>query len=100
MEKTENQRDSNFEDICEISLKVFQEAKKKMAGEKLDVKIQSNEIKEKRQALLNEVNFINEIEAKRMISEAILDLGYITNPEVKILSLRLGKIYKTQQKVS
>ena len=98
MEDTENIVDTNFENICEISSKVFEIAKKKLAGEKVKIDIQNNEIKDKLENLLNGINFINEIEAKRLISETILDLEYITNPEVKVLSLRLGQIYRSQKK--
>ena len=98
MGETGSEVDTNFENICEISLKVFEVAKKKMAGEKVKKDIKNDEIKEKLENLLDGVNFINEIEAKRLVSETVLDLDYITYPEVKVLSLRLGQIYKNQKK--
>lgn len=98
MEETENTMDKDFKRICEISSNIFEMAKKKMMGEKVKVDIENKEIKQELQKLLNSVNFINEIEAKRLVSETILDLDYITNPEVKVLSLRLGKIYREQKK--
>ena len=98
MEDTEIKVDTNFENICEISSKVFQIAKRKMSGEMVKIDVENDKIKERLENLLNGVNFINEIEAKRLISEKILDLEYITNPEVKVLSLRLGKIYRNQEK--
>ena len=94
----EDKKDINFENICEISSKVFEIAKKKMTGEKVKIDIPDREIKEKLEDLLNSVNFINEIEAKRLVSETMLDLDYITNSEVKVLSLRLGQIYRKQER--
>lgn len=94
----ENNIDTNFVNIYEISSEIFELARKKMAGKKVKLDKSNKEIEEKLENLLNGVNFINEIEAKRLISETILDLNYITNPEVKILSLRLGQIYKKQDK--
>ena len=69
-----------------------------MTGEKVKIDIPDREIKEKLEDLLNSVNFINEIEAKRLVSETMLDLDYITNSEVKVLSLRLGQIYRKQER--
>ncbi len=94
----ENNIDTNFVNIYEISSEIFELARKKMAGKKVKLDKSNKEIEEKLENLLNGVNFINEIEAKRLISETILDLNYITNPEVKVLSLRLGQIYKKQDK--
>ncbi len=98
MKNMEDKKDINFENICEISSKVFEIAKKKMTGEKVKIDIPDREIKEKLEDLLNSVNFINEIEAKRLVSETMLDLDYITNSEVKVLSLRLGQIYRKQER--
>lgn len=98
MEETKIEKDDNFEMICQISSKIFEVAKKKMLGEKTKTEIEIKDVKEELMSLLNEVNFINEIEAKRTISEALLDLEYINNPEVKALSLRLGQIYRSQEK--
>ena len=98
MKNMEDKKYINFENICEISSKVFEIAKKKMTGEKVKIDIPDREIKEKLEDLLNSVNFINEIEAKRLVSETMLDLDYITNSEVKVLSLRLGQIYRKQER--
>ena len=100
MENTENKTDVNFENICKISSKIFEIAKKKLAGEKVKIDVSVDEVKDKLQNLLDGVSFINEIEAKRLVSETILDLGYITDPEVKVLSLRLGQLYRKQQSVN
>lgn len=100
MENTENKTDVNFENICKISSKIFEIAKKKLAGEKVKIDVSVDEVKDKLQNLLDGVSFINEIEAKRLVSETILDLGYITNLEVKVLSLRLGQLYRNQQRVN
>lgn len=100
MENTENKTDVNFENICKISSKVFGIAKKRLAGEKVKIDVSVDAVRDKLQKLLNNVNFINEIEAKRLVSETLLDLGYITNPQVKVLSLRLGQLYRDQQRVN
>ena len=98
MEKREEISDENFEKIEELSNKVFDIAKKIMLNEDITIDIDTKEIRKEASELLESVDFNNEIEANRIYSEIILDLNYIDNPNVSILSLRLGQIYMTEQK--
>lgn len=98
MEKREEISDENFEKIEELSNKVFDIAKKIMLKEDRTIDIDTKEIRKEASELLESVDFNNEIEANRIYSEIILDLNYIDNPNVSILSLRLGQIYMTEQK--
>lgn len=98
MEKQEEISDENFEKIEELSNKVFDIAKKIMLKEDITIDIDTKEIRKEASELLESVDFNNEIEANRIYSEIILDLNYIDNPNVSILSLRLGQIYMTEQK--
>ena len=92
----EDKENSNMKEINDISNKVFELAKKKMAGKKIENLTEKEQIIKKLQNLLSQVSFIDEIEAKRLVSETILDLDYSTNPDVKVLSLRMGQIYRNQ----
>lgn len=95
MKKTENEikEDSNFDEIKHISTEIFEVAKEKMKNKETKTNIDAEETKKKLKELLEKVDFLNEIEAKRLVSEAMLDLDYISNSDVKILSLRLGQMY-------
>ncbi len=95
MGKTENEisKDSNFDNIRRISTEVFEIAKEKMKNGKLKADLDIEKTRKNLKDLLDKVDFLNEIEAKKLVSEAILDLDYISNSDVKILSLRLGQIY-------
>lgn len=95
MGKTENEinKDSNFDEIKRISIEIFEVAKEKMKNGEVKTNIDDEKIKKELRELLDKVDFLNEIEAKRLVSEAMLDLDYISNSDVKILSLRLGQIY-------
>ncbi len=95
MGKTENEinKDSNFDEIKRISIEIFEVAKEKMKNGEVKTNIDDEKIKKELRELLDKVDFLNEIEAKRLVSEAMLDLDYINNSDVKILSLRLGQIY-------
>ena len=97
MQEKEKEIDDSLEKIRQLSSEVFEVAKKKLAGENFQTDLESHEIKKELRNLLNKVNFMNEIEAKRIISETMLDLDYIDNSEVRAISLRLGKLYRTQQ---
>ena len=95
MGKTENEinKDSNFDEIKRISIEIFEVAKEKMKNGEVKTNIDDEKTKKELRELLDKVDFLNEIEAKRLVSEAMLDLDYINNSDVKILSLRLGQIY-------
>ena len=99
MKETENEVDVNFQKIQEISLKIFEMAKEKMLAEQINEKIKIDKYKEQLVNLLKDVSFINELEAKRLVSEAMLDLDYINEKEVRVLSMRLGQIYRVQEKI-
>lgn len=95
MGKTENEinKDTNFDEIKRISIEIFEVAKEKMKNGEVKTNIDDEKTKKELRELLDKVDFLNEIEAKRLVSEAMLDLDYISNSDVKILSLRLGQIY-------
>lgn len=95
MGKTENEikKDSNFDEIKRISTEIFEVAKEKIENGEVKTNIDAEKTKKELKELLDKVDFLNEIEAKRLVSEAMLDLDYISNSDVKILSLRLGQIY-------
>lgn len=95
MGKTENEinKDTNFDEIKRISIEIFEVAKEKMKNGEVKTNIDDEKTKKELRELLDKADFLNEIEAKRLVSEAMLDLDYISNSDVKILSLRLGQIY-------
>ena len=95
MGKTENEinKDTNFDEIKRISIEIFEVAKEKMKNGEVKTNIDDEKTKKELRELLDKADFLNEIEAKRLVSEAMLDLDYINNSDVKILSLRLGQIY-------
>lgn len=99
MKETENELDMNFQELQKISLEIFEMAKEKMLTEKVIENIEINKYKDQLVNLLKDVNFINELEAKRLVSEAMLDLDYISKKEVRILSMRLGSVYRKQEKI-
>lgn len=99
MKETENELDKNFKELQKISLEIFEIAKEKMLTEKVIENIKINKYKDQLVNLLKDVNFINELEAKRLVSEAMLDLDYISKKEVRILSMRLGSVYRKQEKI-
>ncbi len=99
MKETENELDMNFQELQKISLEIFEIAKEKMLTEKVIENIKTDKYKDQLVNLLKDVNFINELEAKRLVSEAMLDLDYINKKEVRVLSMRLGSIYRIQEKI-
>ncbi len=98
MKETENELDMNFQELQKISLEIFEIAKEKMLTEKVIENIKVDKYKDQLVNLLKDVNFINELEAKRLVSEAMLDLDYISKKEVRVLSMRLGSIYRIKEK--
>lgn len=81
--------DNAFDEIRKKSLEIFEIAKSNLSGKTNDANIDvENEVKNM-QTLLKEVKEYNKEQAQELISEAIIDSGYITNSNEDILSLRL-----------
>lgn len=84
--------DESFERIQSFSRKAFVNALKVLDGEK----VESNTIAEIKQELesiekeMEKVREDNMKEAKKMLSEAILDVQYVEKPFTKLTSLRIG----------
>ncbi len=98
MEEAKNEVDISFQEIQKISLEIFGIAKEKMLTDKVIGNIELDKYKEQLVNLLKDVNFINELEAKKLVSEAMLDIDYIIKDEVRVLSMRLGSIYRNNKK--
>ena len=101
MVSEKKEESKNLQEINELSSKIFEIAKQKLIQGKInsDLDIDIQKTKEELVKLLNKVDFIDEIEAKKSVSEAMLDIDYINNSEVKVLSLRLGQLYKSQERL-
>lgn len=101
MVSEKKEESKNLQEINELSSKIFEIAKQKLIHGKInsDLDIDIQKTKEELVKLLNKVDFIDEIEAKKSVSEAMLDIDYINNSEVKVLSLRLGQLYKSQERL-
>ena len=98
MEEAKNEVDISFQEIQKISLEIFGIEKEKMLTDKVIGNIELDKYKEQLVNLLKDVNFINELEAKKLVSEAMLDIDYIIKDEVRVLSMRLGSIYRNNKK--
>ncbi len=101
MVSEKKEESKNLQEINELSSKIFEIAKQKLIQGKInsDLDIDIQKTKDQLVKLLNKVDFIDEIEAKKSVSEAMLDIDYINNSEVKVLSLRLGQLYKSQERL-
>lgn len=99
MVSEKKEESKNLQKINELSSKIFEIAKQKLIQGQInpDLNIDIQKTKEELTKLLNKIDFIDEIEAKKSVSEAMLDIDYINNSEVKVLSLRLGQLYKSQK---
>lgn len=84
--------DDNFEEMKKISNTIYNIAKSIMEGNSQKVDFDIAEEKERLYTLFNLVKPYNIELAKRLVSETIVELNYISNPETDILSLRLGAI--------
>lgn len=84
--------DTNFGSIMEISQKAYDTAISVLLGNDVDIDFEISEEIEKLEELLKEVTPYNKEEAKRLVSEGILDLKFIENSNTDIVSLRLGHI--------
>lgn len=86
-------RDFAYEQIKTISAKVYSEARKAFEGNRIEtdtinrlsqeLEISKKQLKDVREAFRNN--------AEKLVSEAILDLHYITHPGTDTTSLRLGR---------
>lgn len=81
--------DQAFEKIRKESIEIFTIAKNKINGSREKQKDDIANKIEKMEELLKDVKDYNQNQAKSLISEAILDLNYITNDNPNCLSLRL-----------
>ncbi len=87
--------DNAFDDIRKKSIEIFNIAKKQLSGSKVKAEIDMKNDVEEMKKLLNDVKEYNQVQAKKFISEAILDLEYITKNNPNCLSLRLYQFEKS-----
>lgn len=86
--------DESFEEIRIISVDAFDLAKRKKFGEKIEVDFDASSKIKQMQELLENVASYNKVQAKKFISEAILDLQYICENEENVSSIRLYHFMK------
>lgn len=92
-------KDQYMEKIRSISDTIFNIAIDIKQGKTTRIKIEHIKgIEEKLLLLLEQVQPWNYNEAQRLVSETILELGVIKNPDTDILSLRLGHIYGNKKR--
>ena len=89
--------DDNYEKINEISNEIFQLAQRKLNNEDIKIEFEDSEKIKEMQNLLKDVKEYNIQKAKKLISEAILDLNYINEKSTDICSLRLGYIKNNKE---
>lgn len=87
--KSELLKDSSFDKIRGKSLEIFEIAKECMKNERKNTKTDLVAEIEEMKKLFNSVKEYNKRNAQELISEAIVDLKYITSLDNSILSLRL-----------
>lgn len=96
LELEEKQRrlmiDKNFGKIMEISYQVYNMAISVLTNKEIKRDFEIAEKIEELENLLKNVEPYNKEEAKTLVSEGILDLKFIENPNTHIVSLRLGHI--------
>lgn len=88
--------DNNFEELKQLSENIFRIAIKKAQNEKYDELNLTAEI-EKMKNLKDNVESYNQEQAKKLISEAVLDSEFIENPNTEYISLRLSHIINNLQ---
>lgn len=81
--------DKNLEEIQTISNKVFELARRKLAGETIDETLDSTAEIEKMNELLKEVQEYNSERANELVSETMLDLKFLNEDKPDALSLRI-----------
>lgn len=84
--------DNNFEKIKEISNKVFVDARNILNGKKIEYNLSDKVVEMEK--LISKVEKHNKEQAEKLISEAILDMNFIDNPNTEICSLRLSNIIR------
>ena len=92
--KQEEQDDPSMVKIRKISNEAYQRAANVAYGkevEKYDYKEKSDALNE----LLKNVTEKNKAEAKKLVSEALLDVMFVNNPKSLITSLRIGHIVES-----
>lgn len=89
-------RDENFGEILQISEQAYQDAIRQLQGFENDRTFNIEEKEQRLKDLLKEVKPYNERMAKRYVSEGLLDLNFIKNPNTDIVSLRLGHILRSR----
>lgn len=87
-------KDVNFEKIRQISMKAFTVAQDVLKGKELEEELDIDGEMKKLETLLNSVEEYNKEQARNLVSEAILDLNFIANPNSEMVSLRLGEIIR------
>lgn len=85
--------DNNFEKIKKISNKVFIEARNILNEKKLEYSLSDKKVVEMEE-LVGKVERCNKEQAEKLLSEAILDMNFIDNPNTEVCSLRLSNIIR------
>lgn len=93
-------RDLNLEKIQKIAKEVFEQAKQKLEGKKIVESQKTQQKLEKLSELLEGVKSYNQDIAKELISETILDLKFLDNPDTEIFSLRLYQLKSKMEKAT
>ena len=88
--------DNAFEKIRQISNEFFRMAKGVLVGEQVDSNDDFSQKIEEMKELLCRVTKYNRQQAENLISEAILDVGFITNSQSGITSVRIA--HETRRK--
>ena len=89
--KRELLEDENLEEIRKMSGEIFNKAKSILKNKEEPLEQDYQEVIDSMQEICRNVEEYNKEEAGRLISESILDSGFITNPENRILSFRLAR---------
>ena len=91
------QMDKSFTRLRELSNEVFLKAQNALNGsaeESTDI----IKYREELNNLLEKVEPYNKVEAQKLVSEAMLDLNFISNPGNDVMSLRLGHFVSSTNK--
>lgn len=89
-------KDENFSEILEISKQAYNNAIHIMQGFEINVAFNIEERETRLRELIKGVKPYNEERANREVSEGLLDLNFIKNPNTDIVSLRLGHILRSR----
>lgn len=89
--------DVDYREIVDFSNLVYGLARRVLNKEKIDADFEKIEEKlTEMEARIGAVREENKSAAKKYLSEALLDLNYIKNPQIGITSLRIGHILMNQ----